>query len=62
MQVVLLTPQQKQEILELLRDAVAPLLTGSDLAPNIVLERPRDPSHGDIACNIAMQIAKNDLL
>ncbi|QJQ06384.1 arginine--tRNA ligase [Undibacterium piscinae] len=50
--------QQKQEILELLRDAVAPLLTGSDLAPNIVLERPRDPSHGDIACNIAMQIAK----
>jgi arginyl-tRNA synthetase len=23
-----------------------------------VLERPRDPSHGDIACNIAMQLAK----
>ena len=50
--------QQKQEILELLHYAVAPLLDGSELTPNIVLERPRDPSHGDIACNIAMQIAK----
>ncbi|HTD04809.1 arginine--tRNA ligase [Undibacterium sp.] len=50
--------QQKQEILELIQAAVAPLLVGSDLSPNITLERPRDPSHGDIACNIAMQIAK----
>ncbi|GGC86152.1 arginine--tRNA ligase [Undibacterium terreum] len=50
--------QQKQEILELIQAAVAPLLEGSDLSPNITLERPRDPSHGDIACNIAMQIAK----
>ncbi|MES2073684.1 MAG: arginine--tRNA ligase [Pseudomonadota bacterium] len=50
--------QQKQEILDLIQAAVAPLLVGSDLSPTIVLERPRDPSHGDIACNIAMQIAK----
>ncbi|WP_295761482.1 arginine--tRNA ligase [Undibacterium sp.] len=50
--------QQKQEILELLQQAVHPLLEGSELTPNILLERPRDPSHGDIACNIAMQIAK----
>lgn len=50
--------QQKQEILELLQQAICPLLEGSELTPNIVLERPRDPSHGDIACNIAMQIAK----
>ncbi|CAN5898665.1 arginine--tRNA ligase [soil metagenome] len=50
--------QQKQEILELLQIAVQPLLAGSDLTPQIVLERPRDPLHGDIACNIAMQIAK----
>ena len=50
--------QQKQEILELIQAAVAPLLEGSELSPNITLERPRDPSHGDIACNIAMQIAK----
>ncbi len=50
--------QQKQEISKLFQLAVAPLLVGSDLTPNIVLERPRDASHGDIACNIAMQIAK----
>ena len=50
--------QQKQEILEIIQKAIQPILDGSDLAPNILLERPRDPSHGDIACNIAMQIAK----
>ncbi|MFZ6751525.1 arginine--tRNA ligase [Undibacterium sp. Ren11W] len=51
--------QQKQEILELLQQAIRPLLEGSELTPNILLERPRDSSHGDIACNIAMQIAKS---
>ena len=50
--------QHKQAISELLHAAIQPLLEGSDLAPKIVLERPRDVSHGDIACNIAMQIAK----
>ena len=50
--------QQKQEILALLQTAVAPLIEGSGLIPNILLERPRDAAHGDIACNIAMQIAK----
>ncbi len=50
--------QQKNEILEIIQKAVQPILDGSDLAPTILLERPRDPAHGDIACNIAMQIAK----
>ncbi|WP_339940217.1 arginine--tRNA ligase, partial [Undibacterium luofuense] len=50
--------QQKQEILQLLQAAVAPLLAGTELQPVIALERPRDPAHGDAACNIAMQIAK----
>ncbi len=50
--------QQKQEIVALFQAALAPILAGTDLTPNIVLERPRDPSHGDIACNIAMQLAK----
>ena len=50
--------EQKQEILNSLKNAVAPIVEGSDLQPTILLERPRDPSHGDIACNIAMQIAK----
>jgi len=49
---------QKQEIIALIQNAVSPLLAGSELNPVILLERPRDPSHGDIACNIAMQIAK----
>src|SRR5689334_784108 len=55
--------QQKQEIVALFQAALAPIVAGSDLTPTdaisrIVLERPRDPSHGDIACNIAMQLAK----
>jgi arginyl-tRNA synthetase len=60
--VIFLTPfmlaQQKQEIVALFQAALAPIIAGSDLTPNVVLERPRDPSHGDIACNIAMQLAK----
>ncbi|MFZ6672620.1 arginine--tRNA ligase [Undibacterium sp. Xuan67W] len=50
--------EQKQELLKLFQNAVDPLLIGSELKPTIALERPRDPSHGDAACNIAMQIAK----
>lgn len=49
---------QKQRLTELFQAAVAPLVAGTDLQPNITLERPRDPSHGDVACNLAMQIAK----
>ncbi|MBC3920149.1 arginine--tRNA ligase [Undibacterium sp. CY18W] len=50
--------EQKQELLKLFQNAVEPLLVGTELKPTIALERPRDPSHGDAACNIAMQIAK----
>ncbi|RJX33567.1 MAG: arginine--tRNA ligase [Oxalobacter sp.] len=50
--------QQKQHIVALFENALAPLLAGTDLTPTISLERPRDPSHGDIACNVAMQLAK----
>ncbi len=50
--------QQKQAILDSFKQAVAPLIAGTELNPVVALERPRDPSHGDIACNIAMQIAK----
>tara|TARA_R110001599_G_scaffold64023_4_gene179533 strand:- start:218054 stop:219811 length:1758 start_codon:yes stop_codon:yes gene_type:complete len=49
---------QKQLITELFQSALAPLIAGTDLQPTIALERPRDPSHGDVACNLAMQIAK----
>jgi arginyl-tRNA synthetase len=53
--------QQKQEITALFQAALTPLLADIPDAPTsvvIVLERPRDPSHGDVACNIAMQLAK----
>ncbi|MES2318778.1 MAG: arginine--tRNA ligase [Pseudomonadota bacterium] len=49
---------QKQDIAALLSDALAPIVAGSGITPTVVLERPRDPSHGDVACNIAMQLAK----
>ncbi len=49
---------QKQDIAALISDALAPIVAASGLAPCVVLERPRDPSHGDVACNIAMQLAK----
>lgn len=50
--------QQKNRIAELFRVALAPLTEEAGLTPAIVLDRPRDPSHGDMACNIAMQLAK----
>ncbi|WP_377703262.1 arginine--tRNA ligase [Pseudoduganella sp. UC29_71] len=50
--------QQKQEIIALFNAALAPILDGSGVTANVVLERPRDASHGDVACNIAMQLAK----
>jgi arginyl-tRNA synthetase len=49
---------QKQEITALFQAALAPVLAGTSVAANVVLERPRDPTHGDVACNIAMQLAK----
>jgi len=52
--------QQKLEIVALIQAALAPLIAaaGTDPVAAVVLERPRDPAHGDIACNIAMQLAK----
>ncbi len=51
--------RHKAQIATIFEQAVASLLAGSELtAPEITLERPRDPSHGDLACTVAMQIAK----
>jgi arginyl-tRNA synthetase len=49
---------QKQQIADLIQAALAPIVAGTELKPVVVLERPRDASHGDVACNIAMQLAK----
>lgn len=50
--------EQKQHLLHLIQAAISPLLAESDLSAIPTLERPRDPAHGDAACNIAMQMAK----
>jgi arginyl-tRNA synthetase len=50
--------QQRQDITALFHAALAPILNGTDVVSDVVLERPRDPSHGDVACNIAMQLSK----
>ncbi len=50
--------QQRKQIIDLFQSALAPIVAGTDVQPTVTLERPRDPSHGDAACNIAMQIAK----
>ncbi|MBI3230079.1 MAG: arginine--tRNA ligase [Burkholderiales bacterium] len=50
--------QQKHQIIELVQAALAPHLAGTELSPTVTLETPRDPSLGDAACNIAMQLAK----
>ena len=50
--------EQKNRLITLFQSAIAPLLSDGGQPPTVVLERPRDPSHGDIACNIAMQLAK----
>jgi arginyl-tRNA synthetase len=48
--------QQKQPVTDLISRPLAGLGVGG--AP-IVLERPKVESHGDIACNVAMQVAKS---
>ena len=50
--------RQKQEITALFQAALAAVLAGTDVVGTVVLERPRDPSHGDVACNVAMQLAR----
>jgi arginyl-tRNA synthetase len=49
-------PQQKQKIAALIEQALADLgVTGVP----VVLERPKIESHGDVACTVAMQVAKS---
>jgi arginyl-tRNA synthetase len=52
----------KQEIIELLHKALNTLEARGELpanlSPRIQLERTRDPSHGDLASNVALALAK----
>ena len=47
---------QQQQLISLIRAAIEPIVP--DASPAILLERPKVASHGDIATNIAMQLAK----
>lgn len=47
----------RQEILGLIRAALASVAPDAPEVP-LTLERPKQASHGDLACNIAMQLAK----
>jgi len=49
--------EQKQTLIACLNAAVKQLLP--DLKPNVVLERPKIAQHGDVATNVAMQLAKS---
>jgi len=50
-------PDQKTRITGLIAEALQGMALPS-IAQPIVLERPKVASHGDVACNIALQIAK----
>jgi arginyl-tRNA synthetase len=58
-------PAQKQTLETLLADAVKKVADATQgaadaafVAPAIALERPKVAAHGDVACNVAMQLAK----
>lgn len=55
-------PAQKQTLENLLtasvKQVVADLQGDAALVPAITLERPKVAAHGDVACNVAMQLAK----
>jgi arginyl-tRNA synthetase len=50
-------PEQHHTLISCLQAAVASILP--EAAPNIVLERPKIATHGDLATNVAMQLAKS---
>ena len=53
-------PRHKEQIAALFSEVAAPVLAGTGIVlPEITLERPRDPAHGDLACNLAMQLARS---
>ncbi|ALS60099.1 arginine--tRNA ligase [Pandoraea norimbergensis] len=54
-------PAQKNALVALIGDVVTGLLPTdgtAPAAPTILLERPKVAAHGDLACNVAMQLAK----
>ena len=53
--------EQKSALAALFHDAARSLAAGliaDDAIPAVELDRPRQPDHGDLACNLAMQLAR----
>ncbi len=48
----------EQYLQESIRQALLKIGLNEDQIPGIQIEKPRDPSHGDAATNVAMQLAK----
>ena len=48
----------QQRLRDGLTRAVLPIVAGSELHPQVMLERPKVAAHGDVSTNLAMQIAK----
>ncbi|MGN6661577.1 MAG: arginine--tRNA ligase [Achromobacter mucicolens] len=48
--------EQQKQLISLIQAAVAQSLP--DAQPNVLLERPKVAAHGDVATNVAMQLAK----
>src|SRR5699024_6623863 len=55
-QIIPMLAGQQQQLISLIGTAVEQLVP--DASPNILLERPKVAAHGDIATNIAMQLAR----
>ena len=52
-------PEQKSQIASRIRAAVEPLAAAAGVAaPEPVLERPKQAAHGDLACNVALQLSR----
>ncbi|HBL64880.1 MAG TPA: arginine--tRNA ligase, partial [Achromobacter sp.] len=49
-------PEQQKQLISLIQAAVAQSLP--DAQANVLLEGPKVPAHGDVATNVAMQLAK----
>src|SRR5271155_4924529 len=49
---------QIEELAQRIGAALAPQLVGQATTPSVTLERPKDAGHGDLACAVALQAAR----
>ncbi len=49
---------QKRALAQRIALALQPYCPAGFVMPTVLLERPKQPEHGDLACNIALQLAK----